>query len=47
VRAARVTADGRVMLTAAGGHASVIAVEDEAGEAVQAPIRVEQSSGAA
>jgi hypothetical protein len=47
VRAARVTADARVMLTAAGGHASVIAVEDEAGEAVQAPIRVEQSSGAA
>jgi hypothetical protein len=47
VRAARVTADGRVMLTGAGGHASVIAVEDEAGDTVQAPIRAEQSSGAA
>jgi hypothetical protein len=44
---ARVTADGRVMLTGAGGHASVIAVEDEAGDTVQAPIRAEQSSGAA
>ena len=47
VRAARMTADGRVMLTAAGGHASVVAVEDEAGDTVQAPIRSEQSSGAA
>jgi hypothetical protein len=47
VRAARVSADGRVMLTAAGGHASVVAVEDEAGDTVQAPIRSEQSSGAA
>lgn len=47
VRASRVTADGRVVLTAAGGHASVVAVEDEAGDAVQAPIRAERSSGAA
>jgi hypothetical protein len=47
VRAARVTADGKVMLTAAGGHASVVAVEDEAGDTIQAPIRAQQSSGAA
>jgi hypothetical protein len=47
VRAARVTADGRVTLTAAGGHASVVAVEDEAGEAIQAPVQPERSSGAA
>jgi hypothetical protein len=47
VRAARVTADGKVLLTAAGGHASVVAVEDEAGDTIQAPIRSEPSSGAA
>lgn len=47
VRAARVTADGKVILTGAGGHASVVAVEDETGDTVQAPIRAEQSSGAA
>jgi hypothetical protein len=47
VRAARVSADGRVTLTAAGGHASVVAVEDEAGEAIQAPVQPERSSGAA
>jgi hypothetical protein len=35
------------MLTAAGGHSSVVAVEDEAGDTVQAPILVEHSSGAA
>jgi hypothetical protein len=47
VRAARVTADGQVMLTATGGHASVVAVEDETGDTIQAPIRLEQPSGAA
>jgi hypothetical protein len=47
IRAARITADGRVMLTAAGGHSSVVAVENEAGDTIQAPIQPEQSSGAA
>jgi hypothetical protein len=47
VRASRVTADGKVSLTGAGGHASVVGVEDEAGDTIQAPIRSEQSSGAA
>jgi hypothetical protein len=47
VRAARITADGRVMLTAAGGHSSVVVVEDETGDTVQAPILAEHSSGAA
>jgi peptidoglycan/xylan/chitin deacetylase (PgdA/CDA1 family) len=47
VRAARITADGHVMLTAAGGHGSVIGVEDESGDTVQARIQMEQPSGAA
>jgi peptidoglycan/xylan/chitin deacetylase (PgdA/CDA1 family) len=47
VRAARITADGRVILTAADGHSSAVAVENEAGDTLQAPIGVEQSSGAA
>lgn len=43
---ARVSADGRVVLTAMPGHPSV-GIEDEAGETTQAPVRPEQSSGAA
>jgi hypothetical protein len=47
VRAARVTADGRVWLTAGAGHATVVAVEDESGDTTQVRVRAEQSSGAA
>jgi hypothetical protein len=47
VRAARVAPDGRVLLTGAGGHATVIGVEDDAGDTVLAPIQSEPSSGAA
>jgi hypothetical protein len=47
VRAARISADGRVLLTAAAGHANVIGVEDETGDTTQAHVEVERSSGAA
>jgi hypothetical protein len=47
VRAARISADGRVVLTATAGPANVIAVEDETGDTTQAQVRVERSSGAA
>jgi peptidoglycan/xylan/chitin deacetylase (PgdA/CDA1 family) len=47
VRAARITADGRVILSAAAGHSNVVPVEDEAGDIVHAPIGLEQTSGAA
>jgi hypothetical protein len=47
VRASRIAADGRVLLNAASGHATVVAVEDESGNSTQAWVRPEQSSGAA
>lgn len=46
VRAARISADGRVALTAIPGPQSVV-IEDEAGDTTQAQVRSEQSSGAA
>ncbi|MEP7226082.1 MAG: hypothetical protein ABI785_01880 [Gemmatimonadales bacterium] len=46
VRAARISADGRVTLTASPGH-PIVAVEDAAGNATQAHVHPEQSSGAA
>ena len=46
VRAAHISADGRVTLTASPGH-SIVAVEDAAGNATQAKVRAEPSSGAA
>ncbi len=46
VRATRISADGRVTLTALAGH-PIVAVEDAAGNATQAPVHTEQSSGAA
>jgi hypothetical protein len=47
VRAARVSADGRVVLTTLGGQHAVIAIEDEAGETVQVRVKAERSGGAA
>ena len=47
VRAARVSADGRVVLTTVGGQRTVIAIEDEAGDTVQVQVRAERPSGAA
>jgi hypothetical protein len=46
VRAARISADGRVVLTALPGYPTV-AIEDQAGDTTQAPVRSEQASGAA
>ncbi len=46
VRAGRISADGRLTLTALPGH-SIVAVEDAAGNATQVPVHSEQSSGAA
>ncbi len=46
VRAARISADGRVTLTAMPGQATVV-IEDESGDTTQAQVRSEQSSGAA
>lgn len=47
VRAARVSADGRVVLTTVGGQRTVIAIEDEAGDTVQVHVKAERPSGAA
>jgi hypothetical protein len=47
VRAARVTADGRVVLSTGGGQRTVIAIEDEAGDTVQVQVKAERPSGAA
>lgn len=43
---ARISADGRVVLTAMPGYPTV-GIEDEAGDTTQAPVRSEQASGAA
>jgi hypothetical protein len=47
IRAARVTADGRVALTSAGGHRTVVALEDESGETVQVKVHSGEAGGAA
>jgi hypothetical protein len=47
VRAAHVSADGRVVLKTVGGQRTVIAVEDEAGDTVQVQVKAERPSGAA
>ena len=47
IRAARVTADGRVALSTVGGQRTVIAIEDEAGDTVQVQVKAERSGGAA
>jgi hypothetical protein len=47
VRAARVSADGRVVLSTVGGQRTVIAIEDEAGDTVQVQVKAERPSGAA
>jgi peptidoglycan/xylan/chitin deacetylase (PgdA/CDA1 family) len=47
VRASRISADGRLLLTAPAGQANVIAIENEGGDTTQAQVRSEPSSGAA
>lgn len=47
VRAARVSADGRVALITTGGQRAVVAIEDEAGDTVQVQVKAERPSGAA
>jgi hypothetical protein len=47
VRAAHVTADGRVILSTGAGQRTVIAIEDEAGDAIQVQVKPGRSSGAA
>jgi hypothetical protein len=47
VRAARVSADGRVLLTTTGGHRTVIALEDESGDTTQVQVQTGWSGGAA
>jgi hypothetical protein len=47
VRAARVSADGRVVLSTVGGQRTVIAIEDETGDTVQVQVKAERPSGAA
>jgi hypothetical protein len=47
VRAARVSADGRVMLRTAAGHRTVIAMEDETGDTTKVQLRSDRSGGAA
>ena len=47
IRAARVSADGRVAMISMGGQRTVIAIEDEAGETVQVQVKAERTGGAA
>ena len=47
VRAARITADGRVVLTTTAGQRTVIALEDESGETTRVPVQAGRSGGAA
>jgi hypothetical protein len=47
IRAARMSVTGELTLSAADGHASVVAIEDENGDVIQAPVGLEQPSGAA
>jgi hypothetical protein len=45
VRAARVTADGRVSLSTTAGHRTVIALEDESGDTTRVQVQAGRSSG--
>ena len=47
VRAARVSADGRVLLTTPLGHRTLVALEDESGESVQVKVQSSRAGGAA
>ena len=47
VRAARVTADGRVLLTTTAGHRTMIALEDESGDTTQVQVQSDRTGGAA
>jgi hypothetical protein len=47
VRAARVSADGRVLLTTPLGHRTLVALEDESGESVQVQVQSSRAGGAA
>jgi hypothetical protein len=47
VRAARVTADGRVLLTTTAGHCTMIALEDESGDTTQVQVQSDRTGGAA
>jgi hypothetical protein len=47
IRAAQVTADGRVILRTTAGQRTVIAIEDETGDTTQVQIKSKGSSGAA
>lgn len=47
VRAARVSADGRVMLRTAAGHRTVIAMEDETGDTTKVQVQSGRAGGAA
>ena len=47
VRAARVSADGRVALRTAAGHRTVIAMEDETGNTTKVQVQTGRSGGAA
>jgi hypothetical protein len=47
VRAARVSADGRVVLTTGAGQRTVIALEDESGDTTQVQVQAGRAGGAA
>jgi hypothetical protein len=47
IRARRVSADGRVALSTAGGHRTVIALEDESGDTTQVQVQASRAGGAA
>jgi hypothetical protein len=47
VRADRVSADGRVLLTTPLGHRTLVALEDESGESVQVQVQSSRAGGAA
>ena len=47
VRAARVSADGQVVLSTAEGQRTVIAIEDQSGDTVQVQVKAARASGAA
>jgi hypothetical protein len=47
VRAARVSPDGRVLLTTPSGHRTVLALEDESGDTVQVQVQPGRTGGAA
>lgn len=47
VRAARVSVDGRVLLTTPLGHRTLVALEDESGEEIQVQVQSSRAGGAA